>query len=63
MTEISGVGVSPGRTVGRVVRMPDPVPEPSAEARLPGEADRDEVAARISKAAEGMARPSWRPRR
>jgi phosphotransferase system enzyme I (PtsI) len=52
MTEISGVGVSPGRTVGPVVRMPDPVPEPSAEARLPGEEDRDEAAARIGKAAE-----------
>ena len=52
MTEISGVGVSPGRTVGPVVRMPDPVPEPPAEARLPGEVDRDEAAARIGKAAE-----------
>jgi phosphotransferase system enzyme I (PtsI) len=48
--QISGVGVSPGRTVGPVVRMPDPISEPSAAAPLP-EAERAAEAERISVAA------------
>ena len=54
MTEFSGVGVSPGRTVGPVVRMPDPVPEPPEGARLDDGADRETAAARIGTAAEAV---------
>lgn len=32
--EIAGIGVSPGRVAGKVVRMPDPIPEPPAGATL-----------------------------
>ncbi len=50
MQQISGVGVSPGRSVGPVVRMPDAVGEPSAESPLP-EAEREAAAQRIVEAA------------
>jgi phosphoenolpyruvate-protein phosphotransferase (PTS system enzyme I) len=48
---IKGVGVSAGRTVGPVVRMPDPIPEPSSGGAVP-EAERESEAARIAAAAE-----------
>ncbi len=51
MSEIAGVGVSPGRTVGEVVRMPDPVGEPTPGVTLPDGADRAAEAARIEAAA------------
>lgn len=49
---ITGVGVSPGRAVGEIVRMPDPVAEPAADARLFADADPEAEAARIAAAAE-----------
>lgn len=45
---VTGIGVSPGRVVGRVTRMPDAVPEP-AVATLPDDADADEAAAHIAR--------------
>jgi phosphotransferase system enzyme I (PtsI) len=48
---VTGIGVSPGRVTGAIVRMPDPVPEPPAGAALAPGADRDEEAARIAAAA------------
>lgn len=52
MAPITGVGVSPGRAVGPVVRMPDPVTEPGAESRLAAGADPAAEAERISAAAD-----------
>ncbi|GAA4869825.1 putative PEP-binding protein [Saccharopolyspora cebuensis] len=49
----SGVGVSPGRASGPVVRVADPLPEP---ARGPAPADPAAEAARIRPAAEAVAR-------
>ncbi len=51
---ISGIGVSPGRAVGTVVRMPDPVPEPPADARLGPEETADAAATRIADAARSV---------
>ena len=51
---ISGIGVSPGRAVGTVVRMPDPVPEPSSDARLEAGASPDEAAEQIAAAAQAV---------
>ena len=51
MSEIVGVGVSPGRAVGQVVRMPDPVEQPGPDSVLPEGADRPAEAARIEAAA------------
>jgi phosphotransferase system enzyme I (PtsI) len=48
--QFTGVGVSPGRTVGPVVRMPDPIGEPAPAAPLPEDA-RPLQAARIGAAA------------
>ncbi|WP_298460582.1 phosphoenolpyruvate--protein phosphotransferase [uncultured Cellulomonas sp.] len=48
---IRGIGVSPGRAVGTVLRMPPPVPEPSGTRRGPGLSD-DDAAAQIAAAAE-----------
>jgi len=48
--EFSGVGVSPGRTVGPVVRMPDPISEPPVGGPLP-ETQRASEAERITAAA------------
>lgn len=52
MAVISGVGVSSGRAVGPVVRMPDPVAEPAADARLADGADVAAEGARVAAAAE-----------
>ncbi|WP_051426471.1 phosphoenolpyruvate--protein phosphotransferase [Jiangella gansuensis] len=52
MAVISGVGVSPGRAVGPVVRMPEPVGEPAPDARLSDGADVAAEGARIADAAE-----------
>lgn len=49
---IDGVGVSSGRAVGPVVRMPDPVAEPAAGATLPDGADVAAERDRIAAAAE-----------
>ena len=51
---ITGVGVSPGRAVGPVVRMPDPVAEPREDARVPPDADPAAEAERIATAAEAV---------
>jgi phosphoenolpyruvate-protein phosphotransferase (PTS system enzyme I) len=48
--QISGVGVSPGRSVGPLVRMPDPISEPSADPTL-AEDEREAAAATIAEAA------------
>jgi phosphoenolpyruvate-protein phosphotransferase (PTS system enzyme I) len=48
---ITGVGVSPGRAVGPVLRMPDPITEPAADERLTAEADPAAESARIADAA------------
>jgi phosphotransferase system enzyme I (PtsI) len=48
--QIKGVGVSPGRSVGPLVRMPDPISEPAADAPLP-DGDREAAAAAIGDAA------------
>lgn len=52
MAVISGVGVSPGRAVGPVVRMPDPVAEPSADARPAEGTDPATESERVAAAAE-----------
>jgi phosphoenolpyruvate-protein phosphotransferase (PTS system enzyme I) len=54
-TEIAGIGVSPGRAAGRVVRMPDPISEPPYEPLLP-ERERPESATRIAAAATAVQR-------
>jgi phosphotransferase system enzyme I (PtsI) len=51
--QISGVGVSPGRTVGPIVHMPDPISEPSSDAAL-AEAERETAAESISAAAAAV---------
>ncbi|MGH8775406.1 MAG: phosphoenolpyruvate--protein phosphotransferase [Jiangellaceae bacterium] len=51
MAEITGVGVSPGRAVGPLVRMPDPVAEPAMDSRLPDGADPAAESERITTAA------------
>jgi phosphotransferase system enzyme I (PtsI) len=51
---IHGIGVSPGRAVGPVVRMPDPVPEPAADSRLEAGESADDAAARIAAAADAV---------
>ena len=53
MQQIKGVGVSAGRSVGPLVRMPDPISEPSDSSPL-DEADRDAAAAAISDAAASV---------
>jgi phosphotransferase system enzyme I (PtsI) len=50
---IQGIGVSPGRAVGTVLRMPDPVPEPAADSRL-GDESADDAAARIAAATDAV---------
>lgn len=50
MQYVSGVGVSPGRSVGPLVRMPDPITEPSAEHTV-AEDEREAVAASVTEAA------------
>jgi phosphotransferase system enzyme I (PtsI) len=50
VAELVGVGVSPGRAVGSVVRMPDPISEPAAGDALPV-AQRDGAAGKIAVAA------------
>ncbi|HEY9411879.1 MAG TPA: phosphoenolpyruvate--protein phosphotransferase [Jiangellaceae bacterium] len=52
MAEITGVGVSPGRAVGPIVRMPDPIAEPPAGQRLAEGADPDAEAERVAQAAD-----------
>lgn len=52
MPVITGVGVSPGRAVGPLVRMPDPVTEPPQNADLPAGADRETESERVASAAE-----------
>lgn len=54
MTEIAGVGVSPGRAVGPLVWMPDPVTEPPADARLSIDADGAAESDRIAAAAAAV---------
>lgn len=55
MPVITGVGVSPGRAVGPVVRMPDPVSEPPAEPSTDGRTDSATYgAARIEGAASDV---------
>jgi phosphotransferase system enzyme I (PtsI) len=51
---ISGIGVSPGRAAGTVLRMPDPVPEPPAGERLAAGETPDAAAARIAAASEAV---------
>jgi phosphoenolpyruvate-protein phosphotransferase (PTS system enzyme I) len=53
VTQLKGIGVCPGISVGPLVRMPDPVPEPSAgPAQV---ADKNAERARISPAMEAVA--------
>jgi phosphoenolpyruvate-protein phosphotransferase (PTS system enzyme I) len=53
VTQLKGIGVCPGISVGPLVRMPDPVPEPSAgPAQV---ADKNAERARISPAMESVA--------
>jgi phosphotransferase system enzyme I (PtsI) len=53
VTLLNGIGVCPGISVGPLVRMPDPVPEPSAgPAQV---ADKDAERSRISPAMEAVA--------
>lgn len=52
MPEVSGVGVSPGRAVGPLVHMPDPVPEPPADMKLDSAADAEAATERIAAAGE-----------
>ena len=54
-TEIAGIGASSGRAVGRVVRMPDPIPEPPYEPLLP-ERERADSMTRIAAAATAVQR-------
>lgn len=54
MDRCGGLGVSPGRVVGPVLRMPDPVAEPAATPRI-DERDGDAEAARIASAATQVA--------
>src|ERR671919_3014909 len=49
--EITGVGVSPGRAFAPLVRMPDPVAEPSPDSRLAADADPAAESERIATAA------------
>ncbi|HEU0213714.1 MAG TPA: phosphoenolpyruvate--protein phosphotransferase [Jiangellaceae bacterium] len=51
MAEFTGVGVSPGRAVARIVHMPAPVAEPSADDRLAPDADVTAEQERIATAA------------
>ena len=51
MPEITGVGVSPGRAVARIVHMPEPVAEPAPDARLGPDADVAAEQQRIATAA------------
>lgn len=51
MSQITGVGVSPGRAVAPLVWMPDPVAEPRADLRLADDADPVAEAGRIADAA------------
>ncbi len=51
MSDLVGVGVSPGRAVGPLVRMPDPVSEPEAGGAL-AVGEREGAAGRIATAAE-----------
>ncbi len=50
MQQISGVGVSPGRSVGPLVRMPDPISEPATGETL-AEGEREAAAATVAEAA------------
>ena len=50
MQQISGVGVSPGRSVGPLVRMPDPISEPAVDGTL-AEGERDAAVATVTEAA------------
>lgn len=52
MPEVTGIGVSPGRAVGRLVRMPDPMPEPPADAKIPADSNPDSEAERVATAAD-----------
>lgn len=52
MPDVVGVGVSPGRAAGPLVRMPDPLPEPADGSTLIDGADTRVEAARIDAAAE-----------
>ncbi|PSL02400.1 phosphoenolpyruvate--protein phosphotransferase [Haloactinopolyspora alba] len=52
MPEITGVGVSPGRAVAPLVRMPEPVAEPPSDAVLPAGADVAGESERVAAAAE-----------
>lgn len=54
MAQIVGVGVSPGRAVGPLARMPDRVAEPAADARLPADADPATESQRIADAAAAV---------
>ena len=51
MTEFTGVGVSPGRAVARLVHMPAPVAEPAPDHRLAPDADVKVEQERIATAA------------
>ncbi len=53
VTLLNGIGVCPGISVGPLVRMPDPVPEPSAGPA--NVTDKDKERARISPAMEAVA--------
>lgn len=53
MQNVSGVGVSPGRSVGPLVRMPDPIAEPSAGGSV-AEDERESAAAGIADAAAAV---------
>lgn len=54
MPEIVGVGVSPGRAVGPLVRMAEPVTEPPAGARLADGADPVPESQRVAAAADAV---------
>ncbi|HEX5996906.1 MAG TPA: phosphoenolpyruvate--protein phosphotransferase [Jiangellales bacterium] len=54
MSEITGVGVSPGRAAGPLIHMPDPVAEPAEDAEPAPGADPEEESGRIAAAAEAV---------
>ena len=54
MVVYSGVAVSPGRVIGRVIAMAPPVAEPAADARVPDGSDAAAESARIKDAAASV---------
>jgi phosphotransferase system enzyme I (PtsI) len=54
LRQFSGVGVAPGRVVGRVRQMPQPVQEPHAQVNIPADVSVESQAQRIKEAAKAV---------